>query len=204
MQQQNGTMPTLPTPTPLTPMNRQSLPLHQLNRQSVSPFHSIPYQQNSASSSSNNMGPSTSQMLPMFSRPAVNVPVPRQSLTPVKASRTISATSETINNGYMRPLCRAVAPFRPQHDHPIANVNININSDIFQRLWMRTMFKLPPAEVDDKLLPISFVLNSWKAKGTESKCDWPEKVDLAVNGAAIVPLRVSNVYIYSIRIFNIY
>ena len=198
MQQQKGTTPTLAAPPPLSTLNRKSVLLGQSNRQSTLPYHSIPYQQNPASISSNNMAQSTSQMLPVFNRPAMKVPIPRQSHTPVTTSPTISASSETISNGYMRPLCRAIAPFQPQHDHPIANVNINIGSDMFQRLWMRTMFKLPPAEVDDSLLPISFVLNSWKAKGTESKCDWPEKVDLAVNGAAIVPLRVSNVHISTI------
>ncbi|KAI8580611.1 hypothetical protein K450DRAFT_236429 [Umbelopsis ramanniana AG] len=193
MQQQKRTMPTtLPIPTPLNPLNRQSVSLNQPNRQSALPYLSIPHHQTSACNSSNNIGPSVSQILPMLNQPAVNVPGPRHSIT---ASPTITASSETISNGYMRPLCRAIAPFQPQHDHPIANVNININGDIFQRLWMRTMFKLPPAQVDDKLLPISFVLNSWKAKGTESKCDWPEKVDLAVNGAAIVPLRKRKVQI---------
>ncbi|CAO3680893.1 unnamed protein product [Umbelopsis ramanniana] len=195
MQQRKGTTATLPVPPPLSTSNRQSVLLGPSNRQSTLPYHSIPYQQNPASIGSNNMAQSTNQMLPVFNRPAMKVPIPRPPQTPVTTSPTISASSETISNGYMRPLCRAIAPFQPQHDHPIANVNINIGSDMFQRLWMRTMFKLPPAEVNDSLLPISFVLNSWKAKGTESKCDWPEKVDLAVNGAAIVPLRKRKVQI---------
>lgn len=193
MQQQKGTTPTLPVPPPVSTLNRESVLLGQPNRQSTLPYHSIPHQQNPVSISSNNMVQLNSQIWPAFNRPAMKATIPRQSHTPVTKSPTLSASSETISNGYMRPLCRAIAPFQPQHDHPIANVNINVGSDMFKRLWMRTVFKLPPAEVDDNLLPISFVLNSWKAKGTESKCDWPEKVDLAVNGAAIVPLRVSNV-----------
>lgn len=164
--------------------NRQAMLSNQANLQI----------QNDWANAINNFGQSISKSRnqvqaidPQFS--SISMPAEKQIINAV--STTAKVTSETNAIGYMRPLGRALAPFQPEHNRPVANVNININSDVFQKLWTRTVFKLPDAEEDDKQLPITVILNAWKGNGPESKCEWPEKVEFAVNSAPISPVRVS-------------
>lgn len=123
---------------------------------------------------------------------SIGIPTDRQNVGNASAMPAESRTPyDSTASGFMRPLGRALAPFKPEHNRPIATVNININIEIFQKLWMRTVFKLPEAHHSDKELPITLILNAWKANGSENKCEWPEKVELAVNGGSISPIRVS-------------
>jgi hypothetical protein len=103
-----------------------------------------------------------------------------------------NSSVDCLSVGYLRPIGRALAPFKLEHNQPVANVMLNINADIYSKLWKRTAFNLPEAKHSDNQLPITFVLNCRKTQGTDQKCEWPEKIELAVNGASINPIRVSD------------
>lgn len=105
--------------------------------------------------------------------------------------QTNSSLIDCLSVGYLRPIGRALAPFKLEHNQPVANVMLNINNEIFSRLWKRTIFKLPEAGHTDSQLPITFVLNCQKADGTDHKCEWPDKIELAINSNPVNPIRVS-------------
>ncbi|ORZ08665.1 hypothetical protein BCR42DRAFT_424651 [Absidia repens] len=73
----------------------------------------------------------------------------------------------------------AVKPFMVRHEEFQTDAVFYIGKEYYQRIKLSKN-----AVADNNLLPLNFILNSWKAKTDENKCEWPENASLLINNRA--------------------
>lgn len=79
------------------------------------------------------------------------------------------------------------------HGKRITTVPIFVGADSFRRIWGRGTNSHPSLTTPANELPITFQLVAFKHDNPEQKCEWPDGLQVEMNGT---PVALNKVRIY--------
>lgn len=88
---------------------------------------------------------------------------------------------------YARPCHKLLGPFNLSHGQRITDKQFYIGHNYFTRIYNENNNRV----IDKSKQPLMFVFTAWHTKSASQKVDWPDKLDVEVNGRRIQLERVS-------------
>ncbi|KAI9315099.1 hypothetical protein BX666DRAFT_355876 [Dichotomocladium elegans] len=82
----------------------------------------------------------------------------------------------SLSNQYIHRIEYAIAPFRLQHNKSETVLPFFIDRDSFGRIWRQ------PVQAKENTVPISYVLVAWRNGAPDTKCEWPDSINITING----------------------
>ncbi|EIE87128.1 hypothetical protein RO3G_11839 [Rhizopus delemar RA 99-880] len=82
---------------------------------------------------------------------------------------------------YARPCHKLLGPFNLSHGQRITDKQFYIGHNYFTRIYNENNNRV----IDKSKQPLMFVFTAWHTKSASQKVDWPDKLDVEVNGRRI-------------------